>query len=111
MKSIPTVKQTVIIFLSLLFVAGCYRAAISSTWAEPAVVIDGDDSDWERRQVVGEYDQAVVGFMNDDAYLYISLRTGSQAAIRQVMVRGLIVWIDSKGGQKKRFGIRYPIGS
>ena len=97
----------------LILIAGsaCYRFELGSIWADEPVVIDGDDSEWTLPRRVLEGDQRVVGFMNDDTFLYISYRTASQARIQQIVTQGLTIWIDPKGGTEKRIGFRYPIGS
>ena len=97
--------------LILITGSACYRFELGSIWADEPVFIDGDDSEWTLPRRVLEGDQGVVGFMNDDTYLYISYRTTSQPRIQQIVTQGLTIWIDPKGGTDKRIGFRYPIGS
>jgi hypothetical protein len=100
---------TIIVFLFAS--AACYRFELSSSWAEEQITIDGDDSEWTLPRKVLEGEQGVVGFMNDDIYLYISYRTSSRARIQQIITQGMTLWIDPKGGTGKWIGFRYPIGS
>ncbi|MFC1547058.1 hypothetical protein ACFL5M_00895 [Candidatus Neomarinimicrobiota bacterium] len=107
-------KQISLLISSIVFLfagVSCYRFELSSAWTNEPVAIDGDDSEWTIPRKVLEGEQGVVGFMNDNTYLYISYRTSSRARIQQIVTQGLTLWIDPKGGTGKRIGFRYPIGS
>lgn len=108
------ISRTKLLFGGLLILmagTACYRFELGSIWAEEPITIDGDDSEWTLPRRVLEGEQGVIGFMNDDTYLYISFRTSSRARIQEIVTQGLTLWIDPKGGTSKRIGFRYPIGS
>lgn len=107
----PRMKMYVIGLLVLMASTACYRFELGSIWAENPVVIDGDDGEWTfpRRVLAG--DQGVVGFMNDDMYLYLSYRTTNRIHLLHIINQGFTIWIDPKGGTKKQIGFRYPLGS
>ena len=48
---------------------------------------------------------------NDGTFLYLVLTASDRAARMQILRRGLIVWFDGAGGEKKRFGIKFPVGA
>ncbi|MEK6757483.1 MAG: hypothetical protein AABZ02_15130 [Bacteroidota bacterium] len=100
----------VIAFLGAL-VQGCGSALqLASRWNDHSVRIDGNLNDWSDSTVFVEKDDFRLGMMNDDEFLYLCL-TGSKPEIgRQVLFRGITVWFDPNGGEKKTFGVRFPIG-
>ncbi len=46
---------------------------------------------------------------NDNEYLSLTVAMGGQAIQRQIYFQGLTVWFDYRGGEERRFGIRYPL--
>jgi len=50
-----------------------------------------------------------VQFVNDGEFLYMRLSATDPGARAQITRQGLIVWFDSGGGKKKKFGVRYPV--
>jgi uncharacterized membrane protein YgcG len=48
--------------------------------------------------------------MNDGEFLYICVMSSKPNLGRQIMFRGMTVWFDPTGGEKKTFGVRFPIG-
>ena len=52
-----------------------------------------------------------VGVMNDGEFLYLRVRALDRGAQMQLLFGGLTVWFDPKGGDRKAFGIKYPVGS
>lgn len=103
-------------FVSLAFIfaitqlAGCKNLELNSHWRDREVTVDGINSEWENSTIYIEDEKILVGVMNDQDFLYISLITGSPALRRQMMGQGFIIWFDPEGGKKKVFGIQYPLG-
>ena len=50
-----------------------------------------------------------IGVENDNEYVYLTLQVADPARQRQISFRGLTVWFDYQGGEKRRFGVRYPV--
>ena len=87
------------------------RQRIESHWRDGAVVIDGDHGEWAGPlRPVDEKLPIVIAAMNDGQFLYLVLSTSDLAARRQIMRQGLIVWFDPSGGDKKHFGVKFPVG-
>jgi uncharacterized membrane protein YgcG len=98
-----------VIFAALL--DGCAGAVqVASRWDDNPIRIDGDSSDWTDSTVFVQKDDFRLGVMNDDKYLYVCLMSNLPNLGRQVMFRGMTIWFDPNGGEKKTVGIRYPIG-
>ena len=102
--------------LSLAFVfaiaqlAGCKNLELSSHWPDHEVAIDGVNSEWENSSTYIEDEKVLVGVMNDENFLYISLIADDPVVRRQMLGQGFMVWFDPVGGRKKSFGIQYPLG-
>ena len=52
----------------------------------------------------------IIGLQNDSNNLYLLLKAEDRDTQMMIMRGGLTVWLDSKGGKNKKFGIRYPVG-
>jgi hypothetical protein len=103
-----------IVAVGLTTVSAAYAAKhqrIESQWRDRTIVIDGDNGDWPGP--LSELDDKhpiAAGVENDGQSLYLVLSTSDSAIRRQIMREGLIVWFDPSGGDKKHFGIKYPVG-
>ena len=87
------------------------RQVIDSHWRDRAVVIDGDNGEWPGPLVPVEGNHPLLtAAINDGQYLYLVLSTNDAAVRRQIFHQGLIVWFDPSGGDKKHFGVKYPVG-
>jgi hypothetical protein len=87
------------------------RQVIDSHWRDRAVVIDGDNGEWPGPLVaVEENHPLLASAMNDGQYLYVVLSTNDATVRREIFRQGLIVWFDPSGGDKKHFGVKYPVG-
>ena len=87
------------------------RQQIDSHWRDRDVVIDGDNSEWAGPlRPVEENHPIIMAAMNDGQFLYVVLSTSDAAARRQILRQGLIVWFDPSGGDKKHFGVKFPVG-
>lgn len=97
--------------LLVLVLTGCKKAIKwDSTHLDQSLTIDGNLDDWGAEVQALNQKGLRVAIANDDAYLYLGLSTDDPAVQRQVITRGLIVWLDAGGGKKKTFGVQYPIG-
>ena len=102
-------------FLSMMALASGFAACGSTTfnshWRTQPVEIDGQKNEWQNLLTTVEGKQAMVGFLNDDEYLYVCLVSSDPTLHRQIMASGFTLWFDYKGGEQKRFGVRYPMGA
>ena len=90
---------------------GAKRERIESHWRDRDVVIDGDNGEWTGPlRAVEEKPPIDTAAVNDGQFLYVVLSTSDPAARRMIMRQGLIVWFDPSGGDKKHFGIKFPVG-
>jgi hypothetical protein len=87
------------------------KQRIDSHWRDHEVVIDGDNGEWPGPLVpVDEHQRIDAAAVNDGQFLYVVLSTSDASLRAQIMGQGLIVWFDPDGGDKKTFGIKYPVG-
>src|SRR5262249_14487714 len=86
------------------------RATTDSHWRTSDIVIDGVSTDWPGPLVAFNDQPVSIAAANDGEFLYFVLTTSEQSTRTQIMRQGLVVWIDGSGGDKKHFGIKYPVG-
>jgi hypothetical protein len=100
-----------LLVLPALAVAGCSKTyEFDSAWRDRAIVVDGNNEDWEG--VTSYIDEAkiAVGILNDERFLYVNLVLWEPTQRMQAMGMGLTLWFDPEGGKEKTLGIRYPLG-
>lgn len=100
----------VIAFLAML--ASCSGTQdFSSKWADQPVTIDGSGEEWKHKTTYFKDGDILLGVQNDGKYLYIALTTSDRQTKMQILMQGLEIWFDKKGGTDKLFGIKFPIGA
>jgi hypothetical protein len=98
-------------FVLLLFWVGCSSShLLESRWSEGRTAIDGIGAGWRDSLVTLDDKKTSIGLINDNDYLYVSLVTTNRDLERQIVRRGLTFWFDRDGGEKKQFGVRFPLG-
>jgi hypothetical protein len=103
--------QLLWILMVLMTSLGCGGGLkMTSDWRDHDIQIDGNQSDWRDAMTFIEKKNVSVGITNDKDFLYLAFAAGDQAQRRQFMMRGLILWLDAHGGEKKTLGIRFPVG-
>jgi hypothetical protein len=83
---------------------------LASKWIENPIRIDGSLRDWSDSTAFIEKDGIRYAVMNDGEYLYLCMLSSKANLGRQMTFRGLTVWFDPNGGDKKTIGLRFPIG-
>lgn len=87
------------------------RQRIESHWRDRDITIDGDNGEWPGPlAAVDDKHSITAAVANDGQFVYLVLSTGEAAVRRQIMREGLIVWFDPAGGDRKHFGIKFPVG-
>ena len=81
-----------------------------SRWSENPVHMDGNLEDWRDSTVFVEKDGIRYGVANDGEFLYLCLLSSKADLGRQIVFRGMTIWFDPNGGEKRTIGIRFPIG-
>jgi len=106
------IKQGIIWTLAL-GLAGCASFNTFSTDSrlpDQLITIDGKADDWAGNLFVVPNERMELGFLNDRDFLYLCLLTTDNYDRAGIMTQGLIVWFDPQGGDKKTFGIKFPLG-
>jgi hypothetical protein len=99
--------------LMVLELAACssYNTyATNSLSPEVQIKIDGKTEDWLGALAIIEDGSASLGFRNDRETLFICLMVEEEFLVGQIMMQGLTLWFDPKGGTAKTLGIKYPLG-
>ncbi|HZX11435.1 MAG TPA: hypothetical protein VFG01_10870 [Acidobacteriota bacterium] len=79
-----------------------------SKWIQEKIVMDGSDEDWakERIQTYDKYD-IDYAFKNNENYLLALFVFKNPEYLTSVKESGIIVWLNTEGKKKKRYGIRF----
>lgn len=114
MKNIFSQKHLIIFsFLILfgIFQVGCGSTIeLKSNWLDREIIVDGKSDEWVGVMVYFENKNISVGLLNDEAFIYLCMIADDPQIRSQVLGNGLILWFDPEGGNKKGFGIKYPVG-
>ncbi len=97
-------------FLLAVLLNGCSSLKVAGRRREEPVPIDGKGFTWHDSLTILDDKTTYVGVLNDDEFLYVRLLTTNRALEGQIIRRGLTFWFDADGGDKKTFGIRFPLG-
>ena len=103
-----------LLVIFVIGLAGCsyYRNyKLDSRPLSKAITIDGKSDDWHGNLYYSEDGQFNMGFLNDQDNLYVCLVVTDRFKRAQIVARGLTVWFDPKGGDKKVFGIKFPLST
>jgi hypothetical protein len=82
---------------------------LASSWRTADLVVDGDRRDWAGipfHTVKSNLEMAVT---NDGEYLYVCLLSRDPMLHMLFRRAGFTVWLDASGGDKKTFGINFPV--
>src|SRR4029453_12530608 len=111
MRRLLTSVMVAVLVAPVAILLASKRQVIDSHWRDRNVAIDGDNGEWPGPLVpVEENHPLLTAAMNDGQYLYLVLSTNDASVRRQIFRQGLIVWFDPGGGEKKHFGLKYPVG-
>jgi hypothetical protein len=110
--SLPIQKPVMILLLAVAVLGqvGCGTIDVKSRWRDFPVAVDGKSDDWGDALVYFKDTDVALGVANDEHDLFLCLQAGSDRGQVPFMARGLVLWIDAKGGKAKDFGLRFPLG-
>jgi len=86
------------------------RAHFDSRWAATPVVVDGSPTEWAGPLAPFNDQPLSMAAVNDGDSLFLVLTASDPMVRRQILRQGLIVWFDGGGKDKKKFGVKFPIG-
>jgi hypothetical protein len=98
-----------VLFMALIQITGCKSQEIASSRRTGDIAIDGDYDDWEGNLTFIEKKNVSVGFLHDDEFFYVCLIANDSQLGREIMGRGLILWLDSESDKIGKIGIKYPL--
>jgi hypothetical protein len=102
------------VFFTVIFAQFCFfncaKQSVKSFWADETMTIDGQISEWQAAMQYDEKLDASYGFQNDDEFLYVALETGNPQLQRQLLMSGLVVWLNDTGDKTKDVGFKFPRG-
>lgn len=72
--------------------------------------VDGSIEEWGERLTPVDDASVSVAAHPTDSLLYVALLVQDRALVRSLAVNGLVVWVDPSGGQRRAYGVQYPLG-
>lgn len=108
-----TVSVTLVGILGLFLVftsTGCSSRMLESRWNAGQTEMDRMGAAWHDTLASLDDKKTFVGVLNDTNFLYVRIVTTNRDLESQIIRQGLILWFDRDGGDKKIFGIRFPLG-
>jgi uncharacterized membrane protein YgcG len=100
------------LFLLILILSGCGTSKlIESTRPDKEMTLTGELSEFGTSMQLDPDKNFLLGFKNDDKYLYLCLATEDRSKIFQMMRSGFIVWFEPESKDYKTFGIKYPLAN
>jgi hypothetical protein len=100
-------RNSLFLLAGSIFVSGCMSLAIVGTWTDPGRRPDQDS--WRTRLFpLGERD-ASLAIQNDDRSMRVVFTTTDPALRDRILKQGIYFWFDPNGGERRVFGIRYPV--
>jgi hypothetical protein len=103
------------LFLSIVLGGGPEASAAKKIESNPIgdrIVLDGDPSDWEGVPLTYLEDSLhVSAIAHDDENIYFMYRFADEGLARQLLKRGVTLWINGDGktkNKKEEFAVRYP---
>ncbi len=107
-------RKSMHIFICLVLpflLSGCGKKPIhNSNWNSSEMIVDGTFSDWEKELTYDRKTKLLYNVANDHTNLLLCLKVTEPAVKNKIMMRGLTVWVDTTGKQRKVLGIKYPMG-
>lgn len=83
-----------------------------STFTSYEMALDGDPIDWQGIPIIYLEDSLhLMSIVHDDHNLYLMYRFADERLARQLMMRGVTLWISGNGKttkKKEEFAVRYP---
>ena len=111
LKKINRTLLAVASLIVLMFLSGCSKIEVDSSWTGQRMKMNGDDSLWSASARYIKDANVLVGVRNDDKYVYVFMSLpDSRNMERQIFGRGMTVWFDPGGGSVKVIGVDFPIG-
>ncbi len=109
MKRLLFVFLTVV-FLGHIFFTSCAGPSVNCVWVDESIQIDAEISEWKTAMMYDEKLDASYGFQNDGEYLAIAMETGNPELKRQLLMGGLVIWVNDTGDKTKDVGFKFPRG-
>ncbi|MFO7981044.1 MAG: hypothetical protein R6V00_09470 [Candidatus Aminicenantes bacterium] len=108
MKKILKIACLFLMIASISVASFAKEDTYESKWIQEKIVMDGSDEDWakERIQTYDKYD-IDYAFKNNENYLLALFVFKDPEYLTSVKESGIIVWLNTEGKKKKRYGIRF----
>jgi hypothetical protein len=99
-----------VVMLHGALLTGCGGSEILSHRVPQGSLVESNPSSWTGITPLGQSKNYYLSIANDTDAVYIRVAVRQESIQRQLIRSGLVLWVDSKGGSSKKFGIRYPLG-
>ena len=102
-------NSRVLALMTFTVLTGCGTSTFVSRWKGPDVVIGRNEDAWLTSAIPVEDKRISLAVFNDSEYVYIGLVTADRDLQRLITRGGVTWWFDREGGDRKTFGVHYPV--
>ena len=105
-----TVFSTLLFLMTSVFFSSCNKGIIgTSHWQEKALKIDGSAADWKDTLLYDYKSHFLYTILNDNKNLYVCIKIVDLKNQMKILRRGITIWFDTTGRNKKAFGVKFPL--
>ena len=97
------------LLVMLLGFESCGRVELQSRFRDRVITIDGQADEWRDSTTLVKAANVSLGLFNDDHDLYVCITSWNEEFNHQATDLGLTLWFDPDGGDRRQFGIEYPL--
>jgi hypothetical protein len=115
-KEASTMNKKTVLFtliaISAAMTSYAQKFILNSLWRDSAIVVDGKPIDWDQPyRYFDSKTKLQYSVVNDDKYVYVSIRTNDDKAQMKIMRAGMDVWFDVSGKKKEIGTVSFPLKS
>jgi len=99
-----------LLFLTTISLSYAQKMVLNSMWRDSVISIDGSLADWDQPfRYFDSKSKLQYSIVNDNKYIYISVKTNDDKAMMKVMRAGMDVWFDVTGKKKDIATVHFPL--
>jgi hypothetical protein len=104
------IALSALLSLTIISAGHAQKMVLNSLWRDSVIVIDGSPADWDQPfRYFDSKSKLQYSIVNDDRYIYVSVRTNDDKAQMKIMRAGMDVWFDVTGRKKDIATVHFPI--
>ena len=99
-----------LLVLTTLSISYAQKMVLNSLWRDSVITVDGNLADWDQPfRYFDSKTKLQYSIVNDDKYIYVSVKTNDDKAMMKIMRAGMDVWFDVTGRKKDIATVHFPL--